>query len=318
MFQPAGVIPALVTPLDADGTLLEDRLRAVLDHTIDGGVHGVFVLGSSGEIYGLTDAQKRRVVEVTVEHVAGRVPVYAGASEITTRDCVKTVHMVHDVGGVAALSVLTPYFLTPTQAELAEHFTAVAGETDLPVLLYGNPGRTQVPIRTATAVRLAEVPNIIGIKDSSGDLGQTIDYLRETPDGFSVLVGKDTLIFAGLAHGASGAIASTANVAPRVVSGIYDAYVRGDLDAARDLQHRLVPLRALLDQATFPVVLKEGLRLAGVEAGVCLAPARHIDPAVLARLAEVVADLNGPPRPHEIPSPSLSATPAADSTRERP
>lgn len=291
MFTPHGVIPALVTPLDHDGELLEGGLRDLLDYTLSNGVHGVFVLGTSGEIYGLTHDQKRRVVEITVEHVAGRVPVYAGASEITTRDCVATAKMIASVGGVDAISVLTPYFLVPTQDELVEHFAAIAAATDLPVLLYSNPGKTHVPLPVTTVLRLAQIPTIIGIKDSSGDLDLLKDYLREMPEDFTVLVGKDTLILEALTLGAAGCIASTANVAPAVVAGIYDAFHRGDLDAARALQLRLNPLRALVDQATFPVVLKEGLRLAGVETGYCLAPASHLDDAVRDQLVSVVADL---------------------------
>ncbi|GAB2474497.1 4-hydroxy-tetrahydrodipicolinate synthase [Xylanimonas ulmi] len=291
MFTPQGVIPALVTPLDEDGNLLEGNLRTLLDHVIDGGVHGVFVLGSSGEIYGLTDAQKRRVVEITVEHVAARVPVYAGASEITTRDCVATARMAADVGGVAALSVLTPYFMTPTQSELVTHFTAIAAATDLPILLYNNPGRTKVGLTVPTVQRLAEIDTIVGVKDSAGDMSLTADLIRETPADFKVLIGKDTLIYAGLCHGADGAIASTANIAPRLVADIYEAYQRGDLAGALDLQGRLTPLRSLVDVATFPVVIKEALRMLGVDAGVCLAPARELAPAHREALAEVVRAL---------------------------
>lgn len=291
MFRPYGVIPAMVTPLDRDGELLEQGLRDVLDWVIAGGVHGVFVLGSSGEIYGLHDDQKRRVVEITVEHVAGRVPVYAGASEITTRDCIRTARMVAEVGGVSALSVLTPYFLTPTQPELVAHYRAIADATDLPVILYNNPGKTHVNLTLPTVVQLADVENIVGIKDTSGSLALTADYITETPDDFAVLVGSDPLIFAGLCHGADGAIASTGNIVPAVVAGIYDAYRAGDTARALDLQQRLVPLRRIVDRATFPVVLKEGLRAAGIEAGWCFAPARDLGDADRAELAEVVADL---------------------------
>ncbi|RMI08798.1 dihydrodipicolinate synthase family protein [Cellulomonas triticagri] len=290
MFTPTGVVPALVTPLDPQGELREDGLRALLDHVIAGGVHGVFVLGSSGEIYGLDDRQKRRVVEIAVEHVAGRVPVYAGASEITTRDCVRTARMVAEVGGVSALSVLTPYFVTPTQRELVAHYTAVAAATDLPVVLYTNPGRTRVDLDVETVLELAAVDTVVGIKDSSGDPDLLHRFLTERPDGFTVLVGRDTLILEGLREGADGAIASTANIAPALVTGIYEAHRAGDLDRAARLQAALSPLRAIVDRATFPVVLKEGLRLAGVDAGVCLAPARDIDEQVLAELAVVVAD----------------------------
>lgn len=181
MFTPEGIVPALVTPLTRDGDLMEDGLRTLIDYVIAGGVHGVFVLGSSGEIYGLDDAQKRRVLEITTEHVNGRVAVYAGASEITTRDCVKTARLAAQIGGVDALSVLTPYFMTPTQPELIAHYQAIAAATDLPVVLYNNPGRTKVPITVASAVELAKVDTIVGIKDSSGDFTLSTDYIRETP-----------------------------------------------------------------------------------------------------------------------------------------
>ncbi len=275
-FKPEGIVPALVTPLDKEGNLFEQGLRDVLDYTINNGVHGIFVLGSSGEIYGLSDAQKRRVVEITVEHVNGRVPVYAGASEITTRDCIRTARMVSEVGGVSALSVLTPYFMTPTQSELVEHYKAIAAESDLPILAYSNPGRTQVPISLATVLELAEVSNIIGIKDSAGNMTLTADYLRELPEGFAVIMGRDTLIYPALTMGADGAIASTANIAPRLLSELYNSYRAGDHVRALELQKKIAPLRNLLDRATFPVVLKEGLRFAGVEAGYCFAPAREL------------------------------------------
>jgi len=295
MFTPKGVIPALVTPLDSGGELMEDALRNVIDFTIEGGVHGIFVLGSSGEIYGLDDAQKCRVVEISAEHINGRVPLYAGASEITTRDAIKTTRMVQSIGGVTALSVLTPYFMTPTQSELIEHFTAIAASTDLPILLYGNEGKTRVKITAETNLALSAVENIIGIKDSSGDMSLMLDYLATSPDGFSVLAGRDTLIYAGLCHGAAGAIASTANIAPRLVSEIYNAFIVGDHKRALELQFALLPLRKALDAATFPVVLKEGLRLAGVDAGYCLSPARELAPEKREQLAAVIADIGNLP-----------------------
>ncbi|MCL6573998.1 MAG: dihydrodipicolinate synthase family protein, partial [Bacillus sp. (in: Bacteria)] len=257
MFKPKGVIPALVTPLDKEGRIMEQALKNVIDYTIAGGVHGLFILGSSGEIYGLTNQQKRRVVEITVEHTAGRVPVYCGASEITTRDSIQTAQMVQDVGGVSALSVLTPYFLTPTQSELIEHFKAIAKSTDLPVILYGNEGRTHVKIDVKSCEELSKVDNIIGIKDSSGDMTKMAEYLRVTDrKTFSVLAGRDTLIYAGLCHGGSGAIASTANIAPKLVADIYNTFLTGDYKKSLELQLKLSPLRLCVDKATFPVVLK--------------------------------------------------------------
>lgn len=294
MFTPHGVIPALITPLDAEGELLEEALRKLLDYVIEGGVHGVFVLGTSGEIYGLSTLQKRRVLEITVEQVAGRVPIYAGASEITTRDCIATAKMAAHIGGISALSVLTPYMLVPTQKELVDHYRAIAAATDLPVILYSNPGRTKVPVTVHTAVELAAVDTIIGIKDSSGDFTLLTDYLRETPDDFSVLVGRDTLIYGALCEGAAGAIASTANVAPHLVSSIYEAYQSGDLQRARTLQNLLTPLRNLVDKATFPVILKESLRYLGIDVGYCFKPAGGITPDVRRELEAVVTEATAP------------------------
>jgi 4-hydroxy-tetrahydrodipicolinate synthase len=292
MFKPKGVIPALVTPLDKTGNLMEEALRKLIDYTISGGVHGLFILGSSGEIYGLTNEQKRRVVEVTVEHTAGRVPIYCGASEITTRDCIQTAKMVQEIGGVSALSVLTPYFLTPNQSELVEHFTAIAKSTNLPIILYGNEARTQVKIDVKTCEELSKVENIIGIKDSSGDMTKMAEYLRVTDrETFSVLAGRDTLIYSGLCHGGTGAIASTGNIAPKLVSEIYNTFVAGDQQKALELQLKLSPLRLCVDKATFPVVLKEGLKMVGIDVGYALAPAGEMSPESKQLLASVLKDL---------------------------
>jgi 4-hydroxy-tetrahydrodipicolinate synthase len=292
VFKPTGVIPALVTPLDRNGNLLENALRNVIDYTISGGVHGLFILGSSGEIYGLTNEQKRRVVEITVDHTNGRVPVYCGASEITTRDCIQTAQMVQEVGGVSALSVLTPYFMTPTQSELTEHFKTIAKSTNLPIILYGNEARTQVKIEVATCEELSKFENIIGIKDSSGDMTRMAEYLRVTDrDTFSVMAGRDTLIYAGLCHGTTGAIASTANIAPKLVSDIYNAFMAGDYKKSLELQFKLAPLRLCIDKATFPVVLKEGLRMVGVDVGYAFEPAAEMTPESRRQLENVLKDL---------------------------
>ena len=293
MFQPKGIIPALVTPMDRDGTLLEDGLREVIDYTIEGGVHGVFVLGSTGEIYGLDARQKQRVLEITVNHVAGRVPIYAGASEITTKDCIQTAQLAESIGGISAVSVLTPYFITPSQEELKEHYKAIAGSTSLPIILYGNDEKTNVSITPDTAVELADVENIVAIKDSSGDMTKMGEYIRRTQEKeFSVLAGRDTLIFANLCYGGTGGIASTGNIAPAIVSGIYDAYEAGEFEKARELQYKLAPLRLAFGLGSFPVVMKEALNLVGVNAGVTLGPINEMTQPNRKKLIQVLKDLN--------------------------
>jgi 4-hydroxy-tetrahydrodipicolinate synthase len=173
--------------------------------------------------------------------------------------------------GVDAVSVLTPYFIQPTETELYDHFVAVADATSLPVLLYNNPGRTNVKLSVGLVARLGKHPNIVGIKDSSGDLTLTIEMIRQTGDDFTVLMGRDSLIFAGLQHGIKGAIAATANVAPALVVEIYEAFQDGDLARALAAQEKLLPLRTAFGLGSFPVVVKDAMNMIGVPAG----PARR-------------------------------------------
>ena len=293
MFKPSGIIPALVTPLDEQGNLMENSLRKIIDYTLEAGVHGVFILGSTGEIYGLTDKQKQRVMEVTVEHVNGRVPVYAGAGEITTNNSIKTAQMAEKVGGISALSVITPYFVSPTQDELIEHYTAIANSVKTPIILYGCDGRAHNSIMPQTALKLSEVENIIGIKDSSGSSERMDKYLELTKnkEDFSVLCGIDTLIYHGLVNGTKGAIASSANIAPKISVGIYNAFMSGDLKKAEELQNKLIPLRNAYALATFPGLIKEAVQLVGIDVGVALKPVGAISNENREKLAQVLKDL---------------------------
>ncbi len=270
--QPRGILPALVTPLTGDGRVNEASLRKLIDFVIDGGVHGVFVIGTTGEFYGLTPEEKQEVIAVTVDETDGRVPVYAGTGAITTRDCIRLTNDAEEAGA-DAVSILTPMFISPSQAELITHYRAIADSTSLPILLYNNLPKTNVTITPATVSALAEHPSIVGIKDSSGDFSLTGEYIRKTHEQeFSVLAGRDTLIHACLAYGGSGAIAACANVAPALCAAIYDRFVAGDLQGSLEAQRQLAPLRMAFSLGTFPAVIKEALRIVGIDAGPCLGP----------------------------------------------
>ncbi len=272
MFKPYGIITALVTPLDKNGNLMEDSLRKVIDYTIAGGVHGVFVLGSTGEFYGLEWEQKKRAIEITVDQAAGRVPVYVGASEIATRDCIRLANLAESYN-VSAISVLTPFFITPSKIELKEHYLKIASSTKLPIILYGNDDRTNVSIPPDLAAELSNVENIVGIKDSSGDMTKMGEYIRLTKGReFNVIAGRDTMILANLVYGGAGAIAMTANIVPSIVVGIYDSFKSNDIEKAREYQYKLAPLRISIGLGSFPVVMKEALKLVGIDAGVTLSP----------------------------------------------
>ena len=268
---PSGIIPAMVTPLTADEEINEKALRRLTNHLIDGKVHGVFAVGSQGEFWALSADEKRRVWETVVEETRGRVPVYAGTVGVTTRETIELTRMA-EKAGIDAVSILTPYFIGPNDDQLFDHYKAVAKSTSLPILVYTNPARTNVKISPGLLARLAQVKGIVGIKDSSGDLELTAEYIRVVPPGFSVLMGRDTLIYAGLSYGTKGSIAATANVKPALVASIYDQYMAGDLPGALQAQRELAPLRLAFAWGTFPVVIKEALNLMGMDAGPCRAP----------------------------------------------
>ena len=291
-FAPKGIIPAMVTPIDAVGRINESAVRELTNHLIDGGVHGLFPVGSQGEFFALTFEQKKETIRIVVDETRGRVPVYAGTGAVTTREAIETTKMAQD-WGASAVSVITPYFLVPSQKELIAHYTAIAKACpDLPILLYSNPERTQVPFPTATVLELAAVDNIVGIKDSSGDMSLTGEYIRLTRGmNFHVLMGRDTLIYAALCYGAAGSICATGNVDPRVPVEIYEAFLVGDHKRALDAQFRLAPLRIAFGLGTFPGVIKEALTMMGIDAGPAILPVGPLTPENREKLRKVLAEM---------------------------
>jgi 4-hydroxy-tetrahydrodipicolinate synthase len=181
MLKPYGIIPALVTPLTQQDELNIPALRKLTRYVIDNGVHGVFAIGSQGEFWAFSAEEKQKVWEVVVEETNQRVPVYAGSAAVTTREAIALTQRAEKVG-VDAVSVLTPFFINPNEEELYEHYRAIAAATRLPVILYTNPDRTGVKLSTGLVSRLAKIENIVGIKDSSGDLTLSSDYIRTTPE----------------------------------------------------------------------------------------------------------------------------------------
>ena len=287
-YVPKGILPAVVTPLTPEGRVSEKGLRKLVNYLIEGGIHGLFVVGTTGEFYGLSLQEKKVVVEIAMDEAKGRVPTMVGTGAITTRECILLNEMAEECGA-DAVSVLTPMFINPSQEELYRHYKTIAGNTGLPVLLYNNPSKTGVNIAAATAARLAEIPNIRGIKDSSGDLTLTGEYIRMNREkDFSVLGGRDTLIHACLCYGGSGAIAATANVAPRLCADIYDKYMAGDLQGSLEAQFSLAPLRVAFSLGTFPTVIKEALGLLGIDAGPCLAPVGTMSPSEKEKLRQIL------------------------------
>jgi 4-hydroxy-tetrahydrodipicolinate synthase len=289
--QIEGIIPAMVTPFNTNEGINEPALRKLVNHLLEGGVHGLFPTGSQGEFYALNSDEKQNIWEIVVDETQGRVPVYAGTGAITTREVIILNHLAEEAG-VSAVSVLTPFFITPTEDELFRHYVTIADGTHLPIILYNNPGRTAVNLSANLVSRLAEHPNIVGIKDSSGDLSLTLAYLQQTDDTFSVLLGRDTLIYGGLLHGAKGSITATANVVPSLVVEIYEAFVAGDLPRALAAQKKLAPLRYAFKLGTFPSVVKIALDQIGIDAGPARGPVGELTEENLRHLKDILTVLD--------------------------
>jgi 4-hydroxy-tetrahydrodipicolinate synthase len=267
-----GIIPPVATPMLANEDLDIPRLKWFLDHLINSGVHGVFVLGTNSEFYAMDDHEKQQVIATAVEHVRGRVPVYAGTGAETTREAVRLTKMA-EKEGADGVSVITPYFILPNQQEIYDHYRRIAEVTKLPVVLYNNPATCGgVKIDVDTVARLAEIPNILGVKDSSGDLQNTIEYLRVVPERFSVMMGRDTLIFSAMMYGARGAVPATGNIAPKLLVEIYEKFVNGDQAGSQAAQRKLHPVRMALTLGTAPGGVKAALEVLGTPIGPCRSP----------------------------------------------
>jgi len=290
-FKARGIIPPMITPFDEEERVDCKKLKQMTDYLIESGVHGVFPLGSTGEGYGMDFDQKRKVIETVLEATNKRVPVYAGTGAVTTREAIRLAEMATEIG-VDALSVITPYFICPSQEELFEHYKAIASSTDLPIILYNNPGRTGVNLSLELIVRLSLIENIVGIKDSSGDMTRAAEIIRRTQGHFSVLAGRDTLIYAFLTYGAHGSVAATANIVPRLVVSIYEKYQQGDYQTALEAQFKLAPLRMAFSLGSFPVIMKEALKLRGIDMGRTLKPIQPLTTEARERLKEILADID--------------------------
>ncbi|HEV7228370.1 4-hydroxy-tetrahydrodipicolinate synthase [Brevundimonas sp.] len=257
-----GVITALITPL-RDGSVDEAAFVGLLERQIAAGVHGVVPMGTTGESATLTVEEHKRVVELCVEKAAGRVRVIAGAGSPSTDKSIELVRHAKTVGADGAL-VVTPYYNRPSQAGLKAHFEAVADAVQLPILLYNVPGRTGVDLPDDVTVALAKHPNVVGIKDATGDMGRVSRMRAEIGEGFALISGDDPSFLGYLAHGGHGVISVSSNAAPEGMVALYDAVQRGDLESARLWQDRLIALHKALFLDNSPAPTKYALAKLGL------------------------------------------------------
>ena len=269
-----GVVVPILTVIDGEENIDEAGMRAQVDYVIEGGVSGILAFGSNGEFYMVEEAEMERGLKIMVDEAAGRVPVYFGIGAISTKKCCRLAKMAA-ANGAAAVSVLQPMFLKPTYEELYNHFKTIAESIpETPVLLYNNPGRVGYTMSAKLVEELAHnVPNIVGMKDTSGDITQTAEFIRRTRDmGFKVFGGKDTLLYASLCHGAVGGVCTAANFMPEFITDVYNKFAAGDMAGSLEAQFTLNPVRLSMDAASFPVAAKDMANLRGRKVGVPYLP----------------------------------------------
>ncbi|WP_101912360.1 4-hydroxy-tetrahydrodipicolinate synthase [Megasphaera vaginalis (ex Bordigoni et al. 2020)] len=286
MFKAEGLITPVVTALTDKETFDKRAYQAFINHLIEAGVHGIFPLGTNGEFYAFSAAEKLEIIEAAVEAVNGRVPVYAGTGCVTTKETIE-MSLAAKKLGVDCLSVITPYFVKASQGDLYEHFSEVAKHVDMPILLYNIPARTGNAIEWTTVKKLAAFENIIGIKDSSRNFDNMLKYIENTDPRLNVLPGSDSLILWALLAGGTGAISGCSNVFPELMVSIYNYWKEGDIEKANEAQKKIRPFRNVMQMGNPNSVVKLAVNMRGYHVGPARQPSNCTDPAIKAALEEV-------------------------------
>ena len=285
MFTGCGT--ALVTPFRRDLSLDEDTLRRLVSRQIEAGINFLVPCGTTGESPTLTRAEHLRVVEITLEEAKGEVPVLAGAGGYNTHEVIELAGEIERLGADGILSV-TPYYNKPTQEGLYQHFQAIASAIRLPIVVYSVQGRTGVNVEPSTLARLAEIENIVGVKEASGNIGQMANVIHEVPAGFDVLSGDDAITIPLIALGGRGIISVVSNEIPAEMTQLAQAALRNDFAAARAIQARFLPLMNVNFVESNPIPVKAAMAIMGLLEPVYRLPMVPPSPANLSKIQKVV------------------------------
>lgn len=289
--QLSGVLTALATPFTADGRIDEQKLRFLVDRSIDAGVDGVVACGSTGEFSALSSDERRLIVETVVEHTAGRVPVVAQTGATSTSEAIRLSQHAQKCGA-DVLMLVTPYYDPLSLPEATDYIRTVAEAVELPVMLYNIPATTGLNLDPETVGKLArEVENVRYIKDSSGDMGQATQLIHNHGEHISTIIGWDSLILAALTEGATAVMAGTANILPREIVAVHRAVAAGDYTTAKVEWSRIYPLIDAILSAPFVPAVKAALDVLGHPIGTPRRPTADLDPAHLARIEKHIIEL---------------------------
>ena len=290
MFKPKGVMPPHITPFKQNGEVDEEALRQCVSFWIENKVGGLVPCGSNGEAPYMDAEDRRKVVRIVVDQSNGKVPVIAGTGSLSSEETIRLTRDAKDVGADAAL-IITPFYYRLSEKELLEHYRAVVESVDMPVVLYNVPKFTGFNLEPHVAAKLAQLENVVGIKDSSGSIGQIGEIIRLVGDRISVLAGTGDLIYPTLMLGGKGAIVAVANAAPLQCSEVYEAFQKGDYERARSLQLSLLPLNDALTRKYSVVACKEALAFMGKPAGFPKKPLSPLSEDARTEIRRVLTEL---------------------------
>ena len=257
-----GSLVALITPMNQDGSINYEQLHDLIDWHIENGTDGIVTVGTTGESATLPVEEHLAVIEATVKHVSKRVPVIAGTGANNTVEAIALSKAAEQAGADYTLSVV-PYYNKPSQEGIYQHFKAIAEATSIPMVIYNVPGRTVVSMSNDTILRLAEIPNIVGVKEASGNIGNNIELINSVPEGFAVFSGDDPTGLPFMLCGGHGVVTVAANVAPKLFADMCRAALEGDIATARRLNEQLIPIYNTMFCEPSPAAPKWGLSLLG-------------------------------------------------------
>jgi len=283
-----GIFPPAITPFTKDDEVDEEKLAEYLDFLIKHRVHGLFMLGTNGEGPLLTFEEKKRVIKIAVEHINGKIPIIAGTGCVSTKETIELSKYAEKVGA-DAVHVVTPYYYPVSQQGLIRHYTKIAESVELPIVIYYIPDRTGVKIDVSTLAKLAEIDSIIGIKDSSKDVGwfyNAVMNVREKRPDFLFFGGSDALIYTHLTLGANGAVSAVANVFPEIVVKLYKEFKAGNYKKAKELQDKVLRIRQALKKGPYMAGVKGALKLKGMDFGELRSPLCSLSEEELKKLKE--------------------------------
>lgn len=283
-----GIITAMVTPFNHRGEISKQGTKELVRYLLGKGIDGLFILGTNGEFHVLEEKEKLAFAELVINEVSGQIPVYVGSGGNSTKQVIELSKQFTQLGA-DALSVISPYFVVPTEHELVAHYTMIAEAVTIPMLMYNIPKNTGVNISKEAVTVLSRHENIAGIKDSSGKLENMVSYIHAAEgQSFNVLSGSDSLILSGLKAGATGAVAATSNALPEIDRAIYQLWLEGKIAEAEAMQQRIEPFRSILKLGTIPSVLKAAIQWRGIDVGAARLPVQPLSSASLQQVEAIM------------------------------